>query len=419
MSNSHTPSCRSQPLRCLVITLSLGACFALGMRPGTKCLVILWRNLVRWRLLGLASYLTGGIRRNYSAVFTLLHGVASRLQKHEFFARESACFSCFWQTRTHNHTAWLLAQSQRRRASRYPSLFRIVAVICFAVGLEPSPAIAHEDLHRQIAALSELIEQNPTNVALYLKRGNLHRAHHEWTFALSDFERAGALDSGLSVAIYFTGVTLFEAGMHESAKIALDRFVEGYPDHADALIARARVLVRLGDRIGAAMDFTGAIAQPSKPRPEYYLERAEALAAEGYESLDEALRGLDEGMVKLGPLVTLQLLTIDLELKKNRYDAALARLDQIAAAASRKETWLARRGEILEQAGRSDEAREAMSAALAASETLPSHRRKTKAMEELEARARSALERLRMPSGSYDTAAHPGYADLTQGATRP
>jgi len=279
--------------------------------------------------------------------------------------------------------------------------------------------IAHEDLHWQIAALSERIEQNPTNVALYLKRGNLHRAHRDWTAALSDFERAGRLDSGLSVVTYLTGVTMFEAGMHESAKIALDRFLEGYPNHADALVARARVLVTLGDRLAAAMDFTRAINQLSKPRPEYYLERAETLAAEGYERRDEALRGLDEGMVKLGPLVTLQLLAIDLELKKNRYDAALARLDQIAAAASRTETWLARRGEILEQAGRPDEAREAITAALAAIETLPSHRRKTKAMEELEARARSALERLSVPSGSYDTAAHPGYSDLRQGATRP
>jgi len=33
MSNTHTPSCRSQPLRPSIVTLLLGACLALGMPP--------------------------------------------------------------------------------------------------------------------------------------------------------------------------------------------------------------------------------------------------------------------------------------------------------------------------------------------------------------------------------------------------
>ncbi|MBA2646756.1 MAG: tetratricopeptide repeat protein, partial [Pyrinomonadaceae bacterium] len=92
-------------------------------------------------------------------------------------------------------------------------------------------------------------------------------------------------------------------------------------------------------------------------------------------------------------LITLQLAALDLELAQKRYDRALTRLERIAAQSPRKETWLARRGEILEQAGRKTEAHAAYAAALAAIETLPPHRRRVKAVTELETRLRAALRR--------------------------
>ena len=89
----------------------------------------------------------------------------------------------------------------------------------------------------------------------------------------------------------------------------------------------------------------------------------------------------------------LELLAIDLELRKKNYDAALARLEQIAAQSQRKEEWLVRRGEILEQAGRAEEAHAAFMQAQAAIESLPPAIGQTTAMTELEARLRAALER--------------------------
>ena len=58
----------------------------------------------------------------------------------------------------------------------------------------------------------------------------------------------------------------------------------------------------------------------------------------------------------LGEPVTLQLFAVDLEVQRERWDAALERIDRIAARSARQETWLLRRGEILEQAGRSEAA---------------------------------------------------------------
>ncbi len=113
-----------------------------------------------------------------------------------------------------------------------------------------------------------------------------------------------------------------------------------------------------------------------------------------------------------GPIITLQLYATELELRKKRPDAALARLEQIAARWARKESWLARRGEILEQAGRHADAREAYAAALAAIETLPASRRRTKTMSELGRRLQAGRERLSATEGTST-------ASERQGEPRP
>ena len=124
------------------------------------------------------------------------------------------------------------------------------------------------------------------------------------------------------------------------------------------------------------------------------MERAQVLAAAGSEFLPEALSGLDDGIARMGSLVTLQLFAIDVELKQKHYDGALARVDKIAEKSPRKETWLVRRGEILQQAGRPDEARRAYQSALSSLQTLPPTRRFVPAMQELERRIKRELESL-------------------------
>jgi tetratricopeptide (TPR) repeat protein len=266
-----------------------------------------------------------------------------------------------------------------------------VLVLCLAV---PLPLAAHGDLHERIAALTKQINDAPTNAELYLRRGELHRAHRDWKPALADYDRVAQLRPDLDVVDLSRGLTFFASGSPEAAIAALDRFLLKHPEHAEASLTRARARAKLGRHEAAAEDFTRAITHTTMPRPEHYLERAQALTALGDARIDDALRGLDEGIKTLGPIVTLQLYAIDFELRKNRHDAALARLDQIAAQAARKETWLARRGAILEQARRPGEARQAYATALAALDLVPVSRRNTKTTVELESRLRAALARL-------------------------
>jgi tetratricopeptide (TPR) repeat protein len=264
------------------------------------------------------------------------------------------------------------------------------AVIC--VALLWSFAQAHEGLHEQILAMTAKIKRDPKNASLYLQRGELHRLHREWTRAAADYDRAARLQPDLTIVDLARGKMLFEAGRLQRAKLTLDRFLSHQPRHYEGLLTRARVLAKIGSRSDAIKDFSQvlALAESSTPDPELYLERAQVTAGDEVR-IAEALSGLDEGIKRLGPLVTLQLAAVDLELRRQNYDGALSRLDLIAAQSERKETWLVRRGEILKLAGRDEEARAAFNAALVAIESLPAARRQSRDITALQRRARSAL----------------------------
>ena len=228
-------------------------------------------------------------------------------------------------------------------------IWLLSGAICIA--LLPLFARAHEGLHEQIAAITAKIRRDPKNASLYLQRGELHRFHRDWVRAAADYDRAERLQPSLKIVELARAKMFFDSGKLQRAKLTLDRFLAQQPGHYEALVARARVLAKLRDRTSAARDFTAALAMSSTPEPELYLERANVLAGDE-QRIYEALGGLDDGIRKLGPVVTLQLAAIELELRRKNYDAALTRLDQIAVQSERKEPWLVRRGEILKLAGR-------------------------------------------------------------------
>lgn len=282
-----------------------------------------------------------------------------------------------------------------------PSRKRFVLRCAFALAVVlmagARPGLAHEAIDRQIQDVSRRIKEEPGNAALYLRRGELYRADRDWAAALADYQSARNLDASLAAVDLCLARMHLDAGQPEEARRSADRFLARQPNHIQALLTRARALVNLGERLRAADDFTRAIElcrAPERPLPEYYLERAQALADEGGERVDEALRGLDEGIARLGPVITLELSAIELQLETKRYDGALRRVDAILARWPRKELWLEKRGEILEEAGRVSDALQAFAAAGKALESLPPHRRRAKAFSEIEVRVDAALVRL-------------------------
>ena len=288
------------------------------------------------------------------------------------------------------------------------TLIRRTRILLLALGWlfagVPPQALAHGDLHGLILNVTQEIEKDPRNPELYLRRAELHRAHEGWDAALADIGRAEALTNQWHVLHLARARVFLEAGWFESAKVAADRFLTQEPSNAEALTIRARARVKLGERLAAAEDYSRAITNSPTPSPDLFIERAQTLAAEGSAHLEAALQGLEQGIARLGPLVTLQLPALEVELKQNRVDAALARLDKVTAQFPRKETWLTRRGEILRHAGRNREAAEAFKAALQAMATLPPTRRAVPAMADLERRIRTALAETDSPTAEKSSA---------------
>ncbi len=271
----------------------------------------------------------------------------------------------------------------------FPNCFLLTAA---AMGLATANAFAHGDVHLRIVALTEQIAQSPnspTNAPLIFQRADLYRVDGDWTNALADLDRVTQLNWNLNRVDFLRGLVHFEAGQPQAALAPLDRFLASKPKDPEAFTLRGRVLAKLNRPSAAIEDYNTAIALSGAASPELFIERAAAWRALGKN--EEAIRGLDEGIRKLGPLVTLELPAVDAELALKHYDAALTRIDVVMARLQRKETWLERRAQILRAAGREEEARKNYRDALEAIERLPPGHRGTRTTLELEARLRAAL----------------------------
>jgi predicted Zn-dependent protease len=279
-------------------------------------------------------------------------------------------------------------QSLRGRSAR------VFAAFLAAVLLSPGRAAAHDEPINQIAALTLQIGAEPGNAVLYLRRGELHRLDREFDAALADYASARRLDPGLVIADLGAGRALREAERPADARPMLERYVHARPRDAEGRLELARALVLLREMKAADAEYARAIALAPRPSPDLYFERARFLRKAG--RLSAAIRVLDRGIARLGPLASLEELAIELELARKKYDGALARLDRVFPPGARQETRLVRRGEILAAAGRSGEARETFGRAQRAIEALPPRLRQTRAVQKLEGRVRSSLESLRV-----------------------
>ncbi len=274
---------------------------------------------------------------------------------------------------------------------------KLIILLCLMLGTAGvRPVLAHEDLTARILLLTAQISTNQNNVAVLIQRGDMYRLHGNWPEARKDYAAAEKLAPDSGEVLLGQAQLHVDLGEDPAARAAFDKFIARFPANSVALLARARVLARLGERKAAIADYSRAIAVSSSPQPEEFLERASLQATEF--GADEAIKGLDEGLVQLGWVVTFQKAAIEYELKRQRSDQALVRLETIIERANRKETWLAWEGEILLAAGKPRKAQEVFLAALKAMDALPPRMRTSPSMVQLRTKVEGSLVSLRAGS---------------------
>lgn len=275
------------------------------------------------------------------------------------------------------------------------SITRWMQIRTLAVGaglcLLPTFALAHGSFDERIEAANRAVAAAPSDPEARLVRADLLRRHGDFGAALEDLEEVDRLSPNLPRTLYFRGLVHLSGSRPGEAEVLIRRFLERQPIHAAGYEAHARALLALERPLEAAGAYDLAIAQQSIPVPDHYVERARAYAAAGNEHIEEAIRGLDAGLVVMGSVVSLERVSIELELRRGATDAALARLDRITKRSPRRESWLAKRGEILVRAGRNDEARESFALALSELKLLSSRKRRTPAMARLESELQQNL----------------------------
>jgi tetratricopeptide (TPR) repeat protein len=282
-------------------------------------------------------------------------------------------------------TAWIAASPWRA----------LVILTLAAAGLSPARVVrAHGPAQERISVLTAAIARDPANLDLMIERADLYRETGNLSRSLADYDRVLRLDPARNVHLG-RALVLLQQQRFNDALAAADATIVREPGDPRAWRVRAKTLAGLDRDAEAESALDQAIALADPPLPDDYLQRSELLASLESPRLDDAIAGLDEGLARLGPAVTLQLLAIELERQRGTFDSALARLDDLEDRYDRVETVLVLRGDVLAQAGRKQEADAAYTDALEVIEERLSNRRAAPA----ETRLRADVLRKLGPDG--------------------
>ena len=221
------------------------------------------------------------------------------------------------------------------------------------LGIAPMPSLAHGDLDERIQTLTRQMEQTPDDVNLCLQRADALRRHRDFPAALADVTAAEKLQPHQPTADLQRARIWFDVENFPQALRAANNCLARNAANPDALVLRARSFAHLGRHEEAVKDFSTVLMLAATPLPDLYLERAECQATLG--RLDDAVRGLDEDLARLGQTPSLVIPAIEYERRRGAFKSALTRLEKARAFYDR-ESFLALRGEILLQAGQKESA---------------------------------------------------------------
>ena len=274
------------------------------------------------------------------------------------------------------------------------SLLAAVALL----GLGETPALAHPGIHEQEQHAKAALEQGPEDPNRHITMGRVQVEKGEWDAALAAYAEARRFGAEHDKVSILEGVAYLKAGWPHMGRARFESILHEHPDHAEARLGRARAWMKLAQPSHAVDDYKVAIAAVEPLRPGHLLEYRDALTAIGRDS--DAVVALDLGVEKLGQVPALQLAAIDLNIRAKQYDEALQRLDQLLAASPGHPLWITQRADILEEAGRKEEARLAYAEALSQLQSRNA-RGRSRRLKELEGRVRAVLDR---PNSSQEVA---------------
>ena len=186
--------------------------------------------------------------------------------------------------------------------STIPGLWWALLVVgVFVLGLFPGlwveTTLAHSDVDPEIAKVTAELAEQPNNVELLLRRGQLHRYNGHYAESIDDLDRAWTLDRNNRLVALERCRTLVALGRTSEAEAGLTEYLqeEVGASRVMALVERAHLYAGTGRAQLAIADFSEALS--FYPTIELYVARGHLQEELG--QLDAAVAGYLVGLNRL------------------------------------------------------------------------------------------------------------------------
>jgi tetratricopeptide (TPR) repeat protein len=265
-----------------------------------------------------------------------------------------------------------MCQIARSGPGTWVQALGLLTLLLGSLCLVPS-AIAHPGFDPEIEKITKKLAEDPDNVDLLVRRGQVYRSNGKFTESLQDLERAWVLDRQNRTVILQRAMTLSALGRDKEAEDALDSFLqdESHPQRVFGLAERAHIRARTGRTEPAIRDLTATLQL--HPTVDLYLLRGQLQESLG--NIEAAEEGYQDGLATLGEAIVLKKALIRVQLAQDRHSEALALVDEELERAHVKTSWYLKRAEILSLMGRAGAVRQAREHALSeANRTLAKRR---------------------------------------------
>jgi tetratricopeptide (TPR) repeat protein len=248
-------------------------------------------------------------------------------------------------------------------------------VVTLLVGLSASIAAA-DDPDARLVRLSERIARAPSDVDALAERADLLLQEDRLDEAAADLRLFEALAPTDPRMLLLRGLVAYERGDLGRAETDL----EAWTSRTGGALVPCRLLATLYERSDREEEALRMYDAALAFGDDVDAHLAKGRLLEGLGRHVEAAASYEAALAGGAPSAALRARLVDLERRLGRHDRALAHVDAALREARLDTRWLVRRAEILDDAGRSAEARRARVAALAEAERLVAVRRSPAAL---------------------------------------
>lgn len=244
---------------------------------------------------------------------------------------------------------------------------------CLLILLLPIlPLSAHLDPSHTLEQLEEHLAATPDDSTLLRQKATLLLSTGNPALARPIVDHLLTLHDGQPEDLLLDARTR-QAENDTTAPAKASALVAAYPGFAPGWSFLARIEEEQGHRDLAIIALRRTLDLSPHPSPTDVLTCAAWLENRG--NNPEAIAVLDQGLAKIGVLAGFNQKAISLEIKLDRYDAALHRIDVLAARFRPSVELSLQRAAILEKAGRYREAASSYDSALALLNAMPASRK--------------------------------------------